>query len=73
MTVINNDDHPDDKGLHATQDDHWGTEYQVNVSPKTSKGDVQEPYPNTDDNMFFASGKDEKIIRAKRELRDKMK
>lgn len=24
--VINNDDHPVDQGLHAEQEDHWGTE-----------------------------------------------
>lgn len=23
--IINNDDHPDDEGLHADQEDHWGT------------------------------------------------
>lgn len=23
--VINNDFHPDDKGLNASQEDHWGT------------------------------------------------
>jgi hypothetical protein len=30
-----------------------------------------EPLPDTDDNMFLASGRDEKIIRAKRTLRDR--
>lgn len=30
--VINNDNHPDDKGLNATQEDHWGT--------------VKDTYPN---------------------------
>lgn len=50
------------------------TEYQVNVGPKQDKGGPPvDAYPNTDDNRFFASGRDEKIISAKRKLRDGMK
>lgn len=49
------------------------TEYQVNVGAKQDKGGpAKDPYPNTDDNRFFASGRDEKIISAKRKLRDGM-
>lgn len=49
------------------------TQYQVNVGPKQDKGGPPvDPYPNTDDNRFTASGRDEKIISAKRKLRDGM-
>lgn len=65
------DDHPE-HNMPDSEYDGWETARQVNAGPKTSKGDVQDPYPNTDDNMFFASGRDEKIIRAKRKLRDGM-
>jgi hypothetical protein len=50
----------------------YETALQVNAGPKTDKGEVQNPYPKTDDNTFLASGRDEKIIRAKRQLRDRL-
>lgn len=57
------------------QSDGYETARQVNAGPKTNKGgDGVDAYPGTDDNMFFAkSGRDESIIRAKRQLRDGMK
>lgn len=51
--------------------DGYETMRQVNAGPKEDKGGPpKDAYPNTDDNMFMASGPNEKIIRAKRELRD---
>lgn len=36
--IIDNDFHPDDRGLNASQEDHWGT--VVSKTPQsTSKGD----------------------------------
>lgn len=65
-------DHPAHNVPSATED-YSGTEYNVNVGPKQDKGGPPvDPYPNTDDNRFFASGRDEKIISAKRKLRDGM-
>lgn len=65
------EDHPA-YNLPTATEDHSGTEYNVNVGAKSDK-EGADAYPNTDDNMFFASGRDEKIIRAKRQLRDGMK
>lgn len=73
------ENHPIHNMPTATQDyrgvslDVYGTEGQVNVSKKTDQAEPVDPLPNTDDNMFFASGRDEKIIRAKRQMRDMMK
>lgn len=54
--------------------DGYETMRQVNVGAKTNKGGMTlDPYPDTNDNMFFANGRDEKIIRAKRQLRDGLK
>jgi len=39
---------------------------------KYAEGGLVEPYPGADDNLFFASGPDEKIIRAKRNIRSRM-
>lgn len=60
------EDHPAYNLPDATED-HSGTEYQVNAGPKTDKAGA-DPYPNADDNMFMASGRDAQIIRAKREM-----
>ena len=71
------DDHPEH---NMPSSDHNGTELDpyytaksVNTGPMGPKGGYADPYPNTDDNTFTASGRDEKIIRAKRKLRDGMK
>lgn len=65
-------DHPVHNIPDATEA-YSGTEYQVNAGAKSDKGGGPiDPYPNTDDNRFFASGRDEKIISAKRKLRDGM-
>lgn len=34
MTEIDNDYHPDDKGLEASQEDHWGTELKASEQYK---------------------------------------
>jgi hypothetical protein len=50
------------------------TKYTKKPSKKIKKyaeGGAVE-YPKTDDNRFFASGADEKIIRAKRTLRNRL-
>lgn len=58
----------------AVTDDGYETARQVNAGPKTAKGgDGVDAYPGTDDNMFTAGGRDEKIIRAKRALRQGLK
>lgn len=51
------------------------TAKQVNVGPKKNLGgNSLDPLPRGDDNMFFAkSGRDEQIIRAKRDLSNNMK
>jgi len=66
------DDHPD-HNMPESEHDGYEISRQVNAGPKTNKGDTQNPYPNTDDNMFFSSARDEQIIRAKRKLRDGLK
>lgn len=42
--VIDNDDHPDDRGLHATQEDHWGT---VNSAIEAIRNEIRSN-PNAD-------------------------
>lgn len=68
----------DDKSAHVTEMvDSPSGYYQglrdddpsVNVGPKSDQWGP-DAYPGTDDNMFTASGRDEKIIRAKRRLRE---
>lgn len=71
-------DPPDRQGIkmdptddaHLTTHQPPETAYQVNVGPKANKGGDADPYPNTDDNRFTASGRDANIIAAKRKLRD---
>lgn len=51
--MINNDDHPDDQGLHASQEDHWGTvksvpDFSGKITGRNSKENNWEDQRNID-------------------------